>query len=171
MLRIWPFTERPSSWFGSCASFGFTQNTYHACVSSSVSNSVSSAARNSPATHGLPPPLSVRDAPSPSSSSRSRSFSSMSPSAGFRRTVFLRRVDGARIGLIGCCAATIVSSLRGCICVAMALPENKPRTKGLIEPEPSPPDGSWPPAPAPRRRDTKSGLRASRFRSRKPSHE
>ena len=165
-LRTCAFTDRPSIWFGSCESFGLMQNTYHDCVSSSVSNSTSSAERNSPATHGAPPDAA--------GSSSSRSFSSTSPlsfSVGMRLIVFFRRVDGARMGLTGCCAETIVSSLRGCAWVAMAFAEKRPRTKGFMEPEPSAAGASVVPALVPRRSDTKSGLSASRFFSRKPCAE
>ena len=136
------------------------------CVSDSVSNKVSRAALNSPATHG------VRPEEGPAASSSSRSCSSAAPSSrsiGIRLIVPLRRVDGARIGLTGCCAETMVSSFLGCAWVAMALAEKRPLTKGLIEPVPSAPSAA--PRLEPRRSETKSGLRESRFRSRKPSEE
>jgi hypothetical protein len=109
------------------------------CVSSSVSNSISRALQNSPATHGLELFRVVGPA-----SLLSRSFSSTSPRVGAHLTVFFHQVKGLCIGLMGCFAATMVSatmvsSLRGCICVAIALPENSPWTNRLRKPEPLPP--------------------------------
>jgi len=138
------------------------RKTYRVCVSLRVSNSVSSTLRNLPAT----PRLELFEVGAAVSLS-SHSFSSTSPKVGVHQNVFLRRIEGTRMGLLGCCAATIMSSLRGCICIAIALPENGPHTNGLTELEPSPPVAASGPEALPQTRETKSGLSESRFRSRK----
>ena len=94
----------------------------------------------------------------------------------------LCRVEGACIGLTGCCTTMILSSLLGCAWVVIAFPEKRPLMNGLIEPAPSMASVPVPrPAPAadgeavvdavevPRRRATKSRFSTSRLHSKNPS--